>query len=117
MEMSTQLKNFIEQNTSLLEKEDWSALYEKLYIHTDKLPTATELTECLYRADIDPLVGIDTVPDYFLAGSKLFYRFTVPEGIRIIGKNAFADSSITTIILPEGLTGIGKEAFGGASFT
>ena len=117
MEISTQLKNFIEQNASLLEEENWSALYEKLYIHTDKIPTTAEFTECLYEADIDPLVGMQEVPEWFLAKSKLFYEFTVPEGIRIIGRGAFADSFITTIILPEGLTGIGKEAFGGASFT
>ena len=44
-------------------------------------------------------------------------EFTVPDGVEVIGTNAFTGSRLTKVTLPKGVVGIGKYAFHRAQLT
>lgn len=109
LSISSRTKKFIEDSKDLIELGDWKALYDKSE-QNSSLDTC-ELTECLYKARIDPLEGMTSIPSFFLEGSNLFTKFEVPEGIESIEFQAFYGALMTEVKLPESLYNIGREAF------
>lgn len=103
MSLSKTVKEFIEENSKLIESEDWNSLYDKT--HSSNVDVC-ELTEAFYEAGLNPLDGMTSIPPHFLEGSTI-QSFIVPNNITLILQDAFYGSKLHTIQLPEGLTVIG----------
>lgn len=111
MSLSKTVKEFIEENSELIESEDWNSLYDKT---RSSNVDVCELTEAFYEVGLNPLDGMTSIPPHFLEGSTI-KNFSVPNNITSILQDAFYGSKLSTIQLPEGLTTIDNGAFTGSS--
>ena len=103
-------KVFIEQYIDLITENK----FEELYLIAIKEQMAIEdLTNTLYKADIDPLKHMNYIPVKFLYESQESVNgFVIPDGIDSIQQHAFYETDLTEIIIPEGVTSIYSRAFG-----
>lgn len=56
---------------------------------------------------------VSVIPDGFLAGGSRIERLDFPQILVSIGKDAFRNSKLTSIIIPESVTSVGENAFYG----
>ena len=56
-----------------------------------------------------------TIDEEAFYGDNCIEKVILPEGLESIGKNAFANSSATTVTFPKSLTDIDDTAFAGTS--
>lgn len=54
---------------------------------------------------------LKTIGDFAFYGSTGLGSIDIPDGVTIIGSQAFATSGLTSLTLPEGVTSIGAQAF------
>ena len=60
--------------------------------------------------------NVTEIPQYLCNGMKCFTALTLPEGIRVIGRNAFAECrTISSVTLPSSLIKIDRGAFSGCT--
>lgn len=108
--MTTELKEFIEQNINLIEDNDFTELYNRC---SDD--NRGELTDVLYECSIDPLQYMTEIPDMFAAETDLT-NITIPDSITSIGKHAFDECiKLTRVTISNNVKWIDKYAFGGCS--
>lgn len=136
--MTEKISLFIEENIDLIDNNNFEELYnitlKKLLI--EEIP---QLTKVLLDADINPLLHMNRIPTYFLAGQAI-PEITIPANIIKIDGGAFRESEImeihfapgsqlklinaaafrdcqglTSIELPDTVTTIGTQAFKGCS--
>ena len=69
------------------------------------------LTNLLYRADIDPLLYMDKVPDYYLLDQEDITQINIPTNIKNIGWKSFSGTNIINLIIPEGVEAVDGDAF------
>ena len=110
MEISEELKNFINENIDLINennKESWEQLYQSLnnpiYIG--------RFTEILSAANINPIEKLDYIPCSYMYGLDIT-SYIVPSNITRIERSAFSEcTSLTHILFSDNLTYIGNSAF------
>lgn len=104
------LKNFISTHADDIDNNNW----EKIYQDTQNLTSfqVGELTSIFYKADINPLLYLNTVPMYYLYHSSID-SLVIPDSVTSIGDYAFFDcNNLTSIEIPNSVTSIGSSAFG-----
>ena len=107
-------KEFIKNNSSLINREDWKPFYEELNKPDIDYKVKGEINKVLLDSGINPLLNFDRVPSYFLEGAD-FEDFKIPEGVKYIIKNAIHNSSIGVLYLPNSLLSIDESAFNTSS--
>lgn len=109
MEISEELKKFLEDNKDLITSHKYKELYEKANCEI-RLFTGN-LTELLYAANINPLDYMDEIPDFFFYKSDI-ESFNIPKHIKKIGDDAFNNcKNLKNIFIPNSITSIGVSAF------
>lgn len=115
--MDKQVKRFIETHKDLINKEDWKTFYENACKEFEqgsphRVIHIGQITDLLFKADIDPLEKLTTVPPYYLAGQKLDNNtFIVPSWCIEIGRGAFDATNLESINLPNEVEVLGDGAF------
>ena len=71
----------------------------------------SEATEIFLEADINPLLYLSTIPEFFLTRSEKADQVHIPRSIVRVGRRAFFESNIRNLILPEGVVSIENAAF------
>ena len=108
--MSPEVRAAIEENKALIEAEDWEILCERLG-ETQALSTIGGISQALLDAGVDPLENNKKIPPHFFAALPIT-SYKVPEGIKVIGKGAFAlCEDLREVILPRTIKIIQREAF------
>lgn len=105
--MTTELKQFIEENIDLISDNEFNDVYNKI-----KSYTFTRLfTEAMLEAEINPLKYMEAVPPRYLYESNI-QHVDIPVSIIVINKYSFADCrQIKELTIPEGVIKIGEGAF------
>ena len=115
MEISTDLKNFINDNLNLIDKntpDSWRSIYQKFEDEYDE-KLAGQLSAVLLASGINPPLIIGEVPRRFLQYQNQINEYKIPDSCTYIGMSAFEDTAITQIDIPSTVTGIDYLAFGG----
>lgn len=100
---------FIKKNVELIDKDNFKDLYNRLKF--DIAPTE-EVTFLLIEADINPLLYLNEVPEYYLFRQKEIQSIYIPYNIEMIGRSAFQDcNALFRLSLPKNIKYIGEEAF------
>ena len=108
--MKHSTKVFIEQHIDLITENKFEDLY---LLALEKEIGVEDLTNTLYKADINPLKHMSYIPVKFLYESKQSVDgFVIPDGIDSIRQYAFYETDLTEIVIPEGVTSIYSRAFG-----
>ena len=94
--MDTEVKKFIEDNISLLEKDDFEQFYKKL--GTERTSSG-RFTEVFLGAGIDPAEYMREIPSYYLTGAKIT-SYTIPQNITSMAGYAFFDCNNPLISYP-----------------
>ena len=118
MKLTYMAKEIIKQCSDYIRREDWQNFYGAIYQNDDWKTFCGDVTDALLAAEINPLEGLDYVPDYFLYDSKNITKFDIPHGIDEIATAAFAYcSNLTDISMPNTVTQIGNHAFESTGLT
>ena len=88
--LSYDVKNFLEENLSLIEAEKFTTLYDTA-LSTNGVHNVGELTDALLQAGINPLETLTEVPPLYLDHSVLT-TFVVPTHIESLRRSAFSFS-------------------------
>lgn len=105
--MTTGVKNFIEKNIELLDREDFQEFDARAGMQTsDNGYSKGELYEVLLRAGINPLPYLPFVPFGFLRDTFLEGSFRVPGNCIDVGSRAFYNCNLSEIIFEEGVKSI-----------
>ena len=105
--MTTGVKNFIETNIELLDREDYQEFDARAGMQTSENGYSKgELYEVLLRAGINPLLYLPYVPFGFLRDTTLEGSFTIPGNCIDVGSRAFYKCSLSEIIIEEGVMSI-----------
>ena len=120
--MTEALKLFIERNIELIEDKNFEELYSNAYANW-----LNNLGKEIKPLDISALTDILTeifgkepifdgnltrVPKYYLAGNHKVVDVIIPEGIELIGKNAYKNCrNLRSLTLSKTLSVIGAAAF------
>ena len=108
------IKNILSkpENIKALNNNNFEHIYEDIRNYPSFYPTLIpRVTEMFYKVDLNPLLYMKEIPEYFLSNSKGTTQINIPANIKIIKWQAFFNTSITNLIIPEGVESIGSEAF------
>ena len=94
--MRNEVKEFIEKNISLIEKNSWEEIYEKA--RNDLEVNTGEFTETMLTAGIHPEKYLTKLPKRFLSESNV-EEFEIPDNIKSISDYAFAYCKHLAIII------------------
>lgn len=109
--MTTGVKNFIEENIELLDKEDFQEFDARAGMQTTENGYSKgALYEVLLRSGINPLPYLPFVPFGFLRDTTLEGSLTIPGNCIDIASRAFYNCSLSEIIIEEGVMSIGPLA-------
>ena len=86
--MKLALKEFIEKNIHLIEKNQFVDLYEEACYKLED-ENVGQLTAMLLSCDINPLYFMDKVPPSYLYGVENITDIVIPNNIKSIGLSAF----------------------------
>ena len=91
-----------------INEEDWDKFYELAYF----VPKG-QLNWLLYKAGLNPLVGLTEITPYFMSGVDI-ESLVIPDSIKRIGNRAFQNNkSLEVITIPNSVTSMGVEVFQG----
>lgn len=100
-EINKALKEFIEDNISLIENKDFKELYKKAYNITTQFKVG-DLTHVLYSIGIDPLDDLTYIPSAFFEACDALVEVEIPIHIEHIDELAFYDcNNIKSITIPK----------------
>ena len=101
--ISKGLKEFIEQNISLIEADEFDELYRRAYQHPFDFDVGP-LTHLLYSIDVDPLENLDYIPPDFFEGCDELIEVEIPNHIEYIHESAFYScDNLEQIIVPKNI--------------
>ena len=112
--MNKKVREFINEYSQAIDDNAWDEVYYKASTQLDSFTGA--LTDALLEAGIDPLNYLDYVPEAYCFGSKTT-DIVLPEGIKTISIDAFADSKLEKIDFPSSLKTIDYDAFQSCNLT
>ena len=99
------LKDFIENNISLIENADFKELYKKAYTIAYSMNggfSVGDLTHVLYSIGIDPLEELTYIPAAFFESCDALVEVDIPVHIEHIDESAFYDcNNIYSITIPK----------------
>lgn len=104
--MTEELQKYIERHISHVEENDFHSLYRDL-----KHSLRVELTDVLHTADIHPEEHMNTIPVVFAQNSTMISNVKLSDECVLIDREAFRNSSISSIHMNEHLHHIAYEAF------
>lgn len=111
--ITNRLKNFIEDNISLIENRDFKELYEKAYA-MDSGINVSDLTHVLYSIGMDPLEDLRYIPVSFLEACDALIEVDIPIHIERIDESAFYDcNNIESITIPKNVTELASWSLAG----
>lgn len=96
--------------------------FEKTKLETVKIPDSVSqigsgaFYETPYLNNLPATDGMRIDGAWLLNGGGAFGHVVVPDGVKHIANNAFANVSMQSLTLPNGLVSIGDSAFSGATF-
>ena len=101
IELTPEVKEFIEDNIDLIENNCWDQIYDNATFTLDSESTGV-LTTILLHQGIDPieLQGLDYIPDYYLSDAPIS-SFRIPRAIHSLGEGCFSYTGLTSITIPE----------------
>ena len=112
-QIDKELKEFIEDNISLIENGDFKELYKKAYSMTSEFNVG-DLTHVLYSIGIDPLEDLTYIPAAFLESCDALIEVEIPIHIEHIDESAFYDcNNIDSITVPKNVTELCSWSLGG----
>ena len=112
MNLSTGVKNFIEENIELIEAEDFKTLEDKASRRiSDGGYDKAAMYEVLLDAGINPLPYLNEVPYAVLRGTFIEGTFKIPGNCKYIGTRAFWECALNEVIIEEGVEDIGALVF------
>ena len=95
------LKEFIEDNISLIENKDFKELYKKACSMNSQFNVG-DLTHVLYTIGINPLEDLTYIPASFLESCDALIEVEIPTHIEHIDESAFYDcNNILSITIPK----------------
>ena len=133
------LKKFLENNIELIDSNSFDELYKKAEHDLYFSQSCGTLTRALMKAGINPVPHITEIPYCFLYGDSEITRFEIPNNIKFISMEAFANctaleqvtfgknvsvvyygafegcSNLKEVHMNDGLLEIGQYAFRGTS--
>lgn len=97
--MTKELKQFLQNNRSLIEREQFYELYCAVNNHFKYEATTkiSELSEFLIECELDPLQFLPNVPQAYLCRSNCLQHIIIPDHIEMIGRASFMSSGIRTV--------------------
>ena len=103
LSMTKELKQFLQDNRSLIEREQFYELYMKLgnTIGKKNSTYTPELTEFLINCDMDPLDYLPSVPIGYMKCSSLLDHIRIPDHIEMVNRAAFICSDLKTVTFGE----------------
>ena len=113
-QISKPLKEFIEDNISLIENRDFKELYKKAYGMNNDFNVVGDLTHVLYSIGIDPLEELTYIPAAFFESCDALFEVDIPVHIEHIDESAFYDcNNIYSITIPKNVTELGSWSLAG----
>ena len=107
------LKEFIEDNISLIENKDFKELYKKACSITS-IFNVGDLTHVLYSIGIDPLDELTYIPAAFFESCDALFEVNIPLHIERIDESAFYDcNNIYSITVPKNVVELGSWSLAG----
>ena len=107
MNLSTGVKNFIEENIELLDREDFQEFDDRAGMQTyENGYTKGGLYEVLLRSGINPLPYLPFVPFGFLRDTTLEGSLTIPGNCIDVRSRAFYNCNLSEIIFEDGVKSI-----------
>ena len=97
----------------LIDEGNWEKVYSLITTRSHTMADIGTLTELLLRSGINPLDGMNVIPDYFLYGSEI-ESFTIPNKITLISDGAFENcKALKSISIPNSVQKMGSRVFQG----
>ena len=99
------IDRLIERFIKEIDNNDFDYIYDQLYWNflASSFKYIGKCTEKLLEADINPLLYMDKIPNYYLCGAKKTRVLIVPENIKTLGNHIVCDSSITQVSVHKNL--------------
>lgn len=99
------IDRLIERFIKEIDANDFDYIYDQLYWNflASSFKYIGKFTEKLLEADINPLLYMDKIPNYYLCGAKKTRVLIVPENIKTLGNHIVCDSSITQVYVHKNL--------------
>lgn len=99
------IDKLIERFIKEIDDNDFDYIYDQLYWNflASSFTYIGKFTEKLLEADINPLLYMDNIPNYYLCGAKKTRVLIVPENIKTLGNHIVCDSSITQVYVHKNL--------------
>lgn len=112
MKISYKLKEFLDNNYSLLNNNEFEELFQAA---ANKLGRLDELYKLLINTGIDILPYVKSIPNIYFENSDI-ERITIPNNITGIGWAAFKNcKELNYVAIPDSVTRIGNHAFQGCT--
>ena len=107
------VEKFIECNIGLIDDFNFKELYENSLSAEYGLDYELigKLSEMLLLSDINPLLYVEKVPEFFLHQSTRIDSIEIPDNCKLIGREAFERSKLKDIYLPKTIHTIDAGAF------
>lgn len=111
VELTFEVKEFIEQNIDLIEQKMWDKVYDNADFTLDSENTGN-LTTILLDSGLDPIFeqGLSYIPKYYLSDQKIT-TFEIPSNITALKEGCFSYSTIQEITIPEAVQEIDDYVF------
>ena len=99
------IDRLIERFIKEIDNNDFDYIYDQLYWNflASSFKYIGKFTEKLLEADINPLLYMDKIPNYYLCGAKKTRVLIIPENIKTLGNHIVCDSSITQVYVHKNL--------------
>lgn len=108
MRITDPMKRFIKEHEEDINLNNWGKIYESL--NTNFYILTGEFTALMYEAGLNPLTGLDYIPNSFYTSQDI-KNFYVPDGIVEIGPFAFSSTLLDNISIPNTVKRIDTYAF------
>lgn len=108
--MNEKVKAFLKDVKDLLNDCEFNKIYLKCLSELQPFEVG-EFTSILLACNINPLLYMDKVPDFFLYENENIESVAIPNNIKSINVGAFSKSQIREIGIPSSIIQIGMDAF------
>lgn len=108
--MNEKVKVFLKDVKDLLNNCEFNKIYLKCLSELQPFEVG-EFTSILLACNINPLLYMDKVPDFFLYENENIESVAIPNNIKSINVGAFSKSQIREIGIPSSIIQIGMDAF------
>lgn len=102
--MTPALKQFIKDNITLIDRDEYYELYCKLNdtFKYEATSRTKELTEFLIDCNVNPLEYMPSVPQAYLCRSDLIDHIVIPENVDLVERAAFMNSGLKSVSFSDG---------------